>query len=166
LKLYTVAGLKKFSLKYKKKLSYNDWLNKLGYEGDNPWDSWANSAEGKNGEILSGWKLRNSNKAARISEKHSETAFMTNRAMEFIEESSNNPWFLHLSYIKPHWPYIAPAPYHNMYSQNQFYPVQRSDSEKNINHPVYKAFMENSISKTFSQENVRETVLAGYMGLI
>ena len=116
--------------KYKKKLSYNDWLNKLGYEGDNPWDSWANSAEGKNGEILSGWKLRNSNKPARISEKHSETAFMTNRAMEFIEESSDKPWFLHLSYIKPHWPYIAPAPYHNMFSQNQFNQVQRSEKQK------------------------------------
>ncbi len=148
-----------------KKLSYNEWLNKLGYKGDNPWDSWANSVEGENGEVLSGWRLRNSNKPSRLPEKHSETAFMTNRAIDFIKETKEQ-WFLHLSYIKPHWPYIAPAPYHNMYSQNQFYPVQRSDSEKNINHPVYKAFMENSISKTFSQENVRETVLAGYMGLI
>ena len=113
--------------KYKKKLSYNDWLNKLGYDGDNPWDSWANSSEDKNGEILSGWKLRNSNKPARIPEKHSETSFMTNRAIEFIEESSDKPWFLHLSYIKPHWPYIAPAPYHNMFSQNQFNQVQRSE---------------------------------------
>ena len=149
-----------------KKLSYNQWLNKLGYGGENPWDSWANSSEGKNGEILSGWRLRNSNKPARIPEKHSETAFMTNRAIEFIEESNDIPWFLHLSYIKPHWPYIAPAPYHNMYSSNQFYPVQRTDSEKKINHPVYKAFMENGISKTFSKDEVRETVLAGYMGLI
>ena len=149
-----------------KKLSYNQWLNKLGYDGENPWDSWANSSEGKNGEILSGWRLRNSNKPARIPEKHSETAFMTNRAIEFIEESNDIPWFLHLSYIKPHWPYIAPAPYHNMYSSNQFYPVQRTDSEKKINHPVYKAFMENGISKTFSKDEVRETVLAGYMGLI
>ena len=71
----------------KKTLSYNEWLNKLGYDGANPWNDWANSAEGENGEILSGWRLRNSNKAARIPEKHSETAFMTNRAMEFIEES-------------------------------------------------------------------------------
>ncbi len=149
-----------------KKLSYNEWLNELGYDGENPWDSWANSAEGKNGEILSGWRLRNSNKPARIPEKHSETAFMTNRAIEFIKESNDRPWFLHLSYIKPHWPYMAPAPYHNMYSANQFYPVQRTDAEKKINHPVYKAFMENSISKTFSRDEVRETVLAGYMGLI
>jgi len=50
----------------KKTLSYNEWLNKLGYDGPNPWNDWANSAEGENGEILSGWRLRNSNKAARI----------------------------------------------------------------------------------------------------
>ena len=149
--------------KYKKKLSYNEWLNKLGYEGDNPWDSWANSAEGKNGEILSGWKLRNSNKPARVSEKHSETAFMTNRAMEFIEESSEKPWFLHLSYIKPHWPYIAPSPYHNMFSQNQFSPVQRSESQKKDMNPVYKAFVETRVSKTFSKDEVRNTVMSGYM---
>ena len=61
---------------------------------------------------------------------------------------------------------IRDRPYHNMFSSNQFYPVQRTDSEKEINHPVYKAFMENSISKTFSRDEVRETVLAGYMGLI
>ncbi len=149
-----------------KKLNYNEWLNKLGYQGENPWDSWANSAEGEKGEILSGWRLRNSNKPARIPEKHSETAFMTDRAMEFIDETNDKPWFLHLSYIKPNWPYIAPAPYHNMFSSNQFYSVQRSEKEKKINHPVYKAFMNNSISQTFSKEKVRETVLAGYMGLI
>jgi len=152
--------------KYKKKLSYNDWLNKLGYDGDNPWDSWANSSEDKNGKILSGWKLRNSNKPARIPEKHSETSFMTNRAIEFIEESSDKPWFLHLSYIKPHWPYIAPAPYHNMFSQNQFNQVQRSEKQKENMNPVYRAFVETRVSKTFSKDEVRNTVMSGYMGLI
>ena len=149
-----------------KKLSYNDWLNKLGYEGDNPWDSWANSSEDESGNILSGWRLRNSNKPARVKEEHSETAFMTNRSMEFIQESGEKPWFLHLSYIKPHWPYIAPSPYHNMYSQNQFYQVQRKDAEKKRAHPVFDAFMKTKVSKTFSKKEVRDTVLCGYMGLI
>ena len=27
---------------------------------------------------------------------------------------------------------VAPAPYHNMFSSNQFYPVQRTDSEKKM----------------------------------
>ena len=151
-------------IKKAKKLSCNSWLNKLGYEGDNPWDSWANSAEGKNGEILSGWKLRNSNKPARIPEKHSETAFMTNRAIEFIEESSDKPWFLHLSYIKPHWPYIAPAPYHNMFLKINFILFKEVKVKRKMN-PVYKAFINTRVSK-LSKDEVRNTVMSGYMGLI
>ena len=149
-----------------KNLSYNQWLNKLGYEGDNPWNSWANSAEGENGEILSGWKLRNSNKPSRVAEEHSETAYMTDKAMEYIEDSGERSWFLHLSYIKPHWPYIAPAPYHNMYSSSQSSPLHRDDSEKINAHPVYEAFMNTEVSKTFSKKEVRETVIPCYMGLI
>ncbi len=30
-------------------------------------------------------------------------------------EGDGRPWCLHLSYIKPHWPYIAPEPYASMY---------------------------------------------------
>ncbi|GIR17657.1 MAG: hypothetical protein CM15mP31_4050 [Gammaproteobacteria bacterium] len=40
--------------------------------------------------------------------------------------------------------------------------IKKEDND----HPVYKAFMENSISKTFSKDEVRNTVLSGYMGLI
>ena len=151
---------------YKNPLSYNQWLNSLGYEGENPWDSWANSSEGKNGEILSGWKLRNSNKPARVAEEHSETAYMTNRAIDFVKENNEKPWFLHLSFIKPHWPYIAPAPYHNMFSTNQFYQIHRDENEKKDTHPVYKAFMEMEVSKAFSKREVRDSVITGYMGLI
>ena len=50
-------------------------------------------------------------------DEHSETPYMTRRAMDFITEaeSDGRPWCLHLSYIKPHWPYIAPEPYASMY---------------------------------------------------
>jgi arylsulfatase A-like enzyme len=60
-------------------LSYNKWLNSLGYDGDNPWSSWANSAQGSDGEILSGWVLRNSRYPARIHDEHSETPYITDR---------------------------------------------------------------------------------------
>ena len=40
---------------------------------------------------------------------------MTREAMRFVEDMGEKPWFLHLSYVKPHWPYMAPAPYHKMY---------------------------------------------------
>jgi len=42
----------------------------------------------------------------------------------------------------------------------------RDDAERDDPHPVYKAFMENTIGKTFSRDEVRETVIPAYMGLI
>ena len=148
------------------KLRYNDWLREKGYPGENPWNDFANSADGRDGEILSGWYLQNSNLPARIKEEHSETAYMTMRAREFIEETGDTPWLCHLSYIKPHWPYMAPAPYHNMYGSNTFQETIRDNSEKENPHPVYDAFMKMEVSQTFSKPGVRETVLPAYMGMI
>ena len=56
-------------------LPYNAYLRAHGYEGANPWNEFANAAEGPNGEILSGWQMRNSHLPARVKEEHSETAF-------------------------------------------------------------------------------------------
>lgn len=148
------------------KLRYNDYLNELGYEGENPWNDYANSADGPNGEVLSGWHLKNSMLPARVKEEHSETAYMTMRAKQFIEEAGDTPWLCHLSFIKPHWPYMAPAPYHNMYGPESFLPISRHPSEKDDPNPVFSAFMGMEVSETFSTEGVRETVLPAYMGLI
>lgn len=146
--------------------AYNDWLRDKGYVSDNPWHDFANSAEGPNGEILSGWALRNCHLPARVSEEHSETAYITDRGIEFIKDSGDRRWLLHLSYIKPHWPYMAPAPYHNMYGHNTFLPPIRSDSERVAPHPVYRAFMNMEVSQSFSREEVRNRVLGPYMGMI
>ncbi len=148
------------------KLRYNDWLRENGYTGGNPWNDYANSAEGPNGEILSGWQLRNSNLPARVKEEHSETAYMTSRAIEFIDEAGDSPWLCHLSYIKPHWPYMAPAPYHGLYGHETFLDPIRSDQELEDPHPVHDAFMSMEVSKVFSSAGVRERVLPAYMGLI
>ena len=148
------------------KLRYNDWLREQGYEGENPWNDYANSGEGPDGEVLSGWYLKNSNLPARVKEEHSETAYMTMRAKEFITEMGDTPWLCHLSFIKPHWPYIAPAPYHDMYRPDTFLPVKRDVKEKENPNPVFDAFMRMGVSETFSRQGVRETVLPAYMGLI
>jgi len=146
--------------------AYNRYLRQLGYSGENPWHSWANSAEGPNGEILSGWAMRNARLPARIPERHSETAYMTDRAIEFISRAGDEPWCLHVSYIKPHWPYLAPAPYHAMYGPEHVIPANRSAAERADPHPVVAAFMRHDESVNFSRDEVRETVIPTYMGLI
>lgn len=147
-------------------LPYNRWLRQLGYSGDNPWHDYANSVESENGKVESGWHMRNARRPARVREEHSETAYMTNRALDFLEEAGDQPWCLHLSYIKPHWPYVAPAPYHAMYGEGDVLPANRSEAEKDNPHPVVAAFMAHEESVNFSREEVRRTVIPTYMGLI
>ncbi|QKH38254.1 alkaline phosphatase family protein [Achromobacter pestifer] len=145
---------------------YNDYLRAQGYGGDNPWESWANSALDADGAVRSGWFLKYSNLPARVPDEHSETPYITRRAMDFISEAGEQPWCLHLSYIKPHWPYLAPAPYAGMYSAQDALPVVRSEAERAEPHPVYAAMMQHRVSATFSEPGVREAVMPGYMGLI
>jgi arylsulfatase A-like enzyme len=145
---------------------YNRWLNERGYGGDNPWHDWANAAQGDGNALASGWAMRHARKPARVEEEDSETPYMTRRAMEFMAEAGDRPWCLHLSYIKPHWPYIAPAPYNAMFGPEHVLPVVRSEEERADPHPVYRAFMEHRVSRTFSRDEVRAEVIPVYMGLI
>jgi arylsulfatase A-like enzyme len=145
---------------------YDDYLRKHGFEGRNPWEDWANSAEGDDGEILSGWLMKYNNLPARIPEEHSETPYMTSRAIDFMTEAGDKPWLCHLSYIKPHWPYIVPAPYHNMYGANQVLPPVRSEKERQDPHPVIGAYQNSRICRAFSRDEVRARVIPAYMGLI
>ncbi|MCQ9426199.1 sulfatase-like hydrolase/transferase [Pseudomonas sp. LJDD11] len=143
---------------------YTHYLREQGFTGDNPWHDWANAAEGENGELLSGWKMRNAHRPARIPEQYSETVYTTERAIDFIDEQGEQPWCLHLSYIKPHWPYIAPAPYHALYSHAQVIdPIQPAEPN---DHPVYAAFRQHQESQNFSRDQVRLNVVPTYMGLI
>ncbi len=145
---------------------YDEYLREHGFDSRNPWEEWANSAEGDDGEILSGWLLRYNNLPARIPEEHSETPYMTRRAMDFMAEAGDEPWLCHLSYIKPHWPYIVPAPYHDMYGHNQVLPPIRSEAERQTDHPVYRAYQNSRVCRAFSKDEVRMRVIPAYMGLI
>ncbi|MCH2077983.1 MAG: alkaline phosphatase family protein [Rhodobacteraceae bacterium] len=143
---------------------YEDYLRSHGYGGDVPWEEWANTAIGPDGSEKSGWVLENAPLPARVPKEHSETAWLTTRGIEFIEAQGNAPWLCHLSYIKPHWPYLAPAPYNDMYSAADMPPVNRRDGEHS--HPLMKSWQETRICKTFSREDVRDTVGPVHMGLI
>jgi len=145
---------------------YNGYLNEKGYGGRNPWHDWANAAQGEGNRLASGWAMRNARKPARVREEDSETPYMTRRAMQFIEEAGAQPWCLHLSFIKPHWPYIAPAPYNAMYGPDEVSPAVRSEDERRDPHPVYREFMRHRVSQSFARDEVRREVIPVYMGLI
>ena len=94
-----------------KRSPYNEYLKSEGYDAHNPWADFANSGI-DNGEKATGWFFNNADKPANIKERDSETPWLTNQAIDFMKNQTG-AWLAHISYIKPHWPYIVPAPYNS-----------------------------------------------------
>ena len=145
---------------------YPEYLRAQGYHSEDPWSDYVIAADGPDGEKLSGWHMRNARLPARVAEAHSETAYMTREAMRFVEQMGEKPWFLHLSYVKPHWPYMAPAPYHALYGPEDCLPLNRAESELADQHPVLAAYRQHEESVSFQRPDAAATVRPTYMGLI
>ncbi|MFC6636724.1 sulfatase-like hydrolase/transferase [Sulfitobacter sp. JBTF-M27] len=147
-----------------KRSPYNEYLKQKGYDGENPWADYANAGI-TDDQIASGWMFRNADQPANIREEDSETPWLTSETIAFMDQTKA-PWCAHVSFIKPHWPYIVPAPYHNMFGKNHVPAATRHPAEREDAHPVYGAYMENKIAVAFQREEVREKVIPAYMGLI
>jgi len=70
------------------------------------------------------------------SDEHSQTAFLTREVMSYIDETRES-WFVHLSYLRPHPPFIAPEPWNNMYDPSRVPLPVRADSlpSQSATHP-------------------------------
>ena len=148
-----------------KRSPYNEYLKSRGYPSENPWADFANAGIDENGDVASGWIFANADKPANIREQDSETPWLTRKTIEFFEQA-NSPWCAHVSFIKPHWPYIVPAPYHAMYNSKHMLKTVRHIVEQEDPHPVFGAYMGNKIAQAFQREDVRQKVIPAYMGLI
>lgn len=52
--------------------------------------------------------------AAIYAAEDSDTAFLTDRFIDEMDRLGQRPWCAHLTYIRPHPPLVAPAPYHGL----------------------------------------------------
>ena len=147
-----------------KRSPYNEYLKSKGYDGENPWADYANASISDD-QIASGWMFRNADQPANIREEDSETPWLTDQTIEFMQQTKG-PWCAHVSFIKPHWPYIVPAPYHNMYGPNHVPQARRHEVELEDPHPVLGAYQGNKVASAFQREDVRNKVIPAYMGLI
>lgn len=145
---------------------YNQFLRATGYDARNAWHDFANSGAGPAGEVLSGWQMRHARHPARVPDAHSETAWTTDRGIDFIREQGDKAWCLHLSYIKPHWPYIVSAPYNDLFGPEDVIAANRSEAERRDAQAVIAAFRLHPESQAFSRDDVRSLVIPTYMGLV
>ena len=145
---------------------YSGWLRAQGYDSPEPWSDYVISAINEQGQVVSGWHMRNVHLPSRVKAAHSETAYMTTQALDFMRRQGSQPWVLHLSYVKPHWPYMAPAPYHALYQADQCLPTVKRESELQGAHPVVAAYRQHEESQTFARDEVVRHVRPAYQGLI
>lgn len=53
---------------------------------------------------------------ARYGADETETAFLTGEAIRWLgEQRDGEPWFAHVSFLRPHPPFVVPAPYSTLY---------------------------------------------------
>ncbi|MBT8166765.1 phosphonate monoester hydrolase [Phaeobacter gallaeciensis] len=63
----------------------------------------------------------------------SDTAFLTDRFLATMPAYADQSWFAHLTYIRPHPPMVAPAPYNNMYDLDQIpLPARLADTNAEL----------------------------------
>jgi arylsulfatase A-like enzyme len=107
----------------------------------------------------------------------SDTAFLTNETLKALSVREDQDWFAHVTYIRPHPPLAAPAPYNDMYAPGAIPPASlpAGVAEQKAAHPVFEAFFAEPTVKNLyigfdgrldlMTEADRQTLRTVYLGL-
>jgi arylsulfatase A-like enzyme len=101
-----------------------------------------------------------------VREEDTDTAFVTDGAVRFLNQPAKDPWFLFLSYWKPHPPFYAPAPYHELYDPSEVPAPNRIEAELENPHPLVTEYRKEFNGKHFDEEKSWRQLRATYYGLI
>ena len=127
--------------------AYFSWVASQGFAmPDNPWDIWLPQG-------VQAHEIGATNKSSRIPAELSDTTWFTDRGLDYLRGAHNKPWFLHLGYYRPHPPFAAPAPYHDMYAAVDCpAPVRAASAEIEAGqHPLLRFYLENTQRNKFFQ---------------
>ena len=72
----------------------------------------------------------------------SDTAFLTDQTIRELSVRTDHSWFAMVTYIRPHPPFVAPAPYNSMFSPEALPEPQQplNVEQQKALHPFYDAF--------------------------
>jgi len=116
--------------------------------------------------------------AANYPAELSEAAFLAGRFIDYSREMGDRPWFAHISFLRPHPPFIAPAPYNRMYDPDDMPEFVRAPSleEESASHPFLAYSFESQMKSSFVRgaegfvkdwdDTARRQIRASYYGLI
>ena len=81
----------------------------------------------------------------------SDSAWMTEVALAYLQDHGNAPWFLHLCYWRPHPPFIAPEPYNSAFRATDMPGPTRKASvaEEAATHPLLRFYLESTRNSSY-----------------
>ncbi len=87
---------------------------------------------------------------ARYSDEDSDTAFVTRAVIRWLR-TAREPWFVHVSYLRPHPPFLAPEPYHDVIDPDDVEdPVRRATvEEEGAQHPWLAHALERHVDSVY-----------------
>jgi arylsulfatase A-like enzyme len=103
-----------------------------------------------------------------IAAAHSDTRFVTDRALDWIRAQGPRPWCVHLSLLRPHPPFVAPEPYNAMYAPARLPPPVRAVSreEEARQHPYLARQVLHSAHRSPRRDETLARLTASYYGLM
>ena len=81
--------------------------------------------------------------------EHTETAFLNEKVMHYIDTQGDEPWFVHLSWLRPHPPFLVPEPYHSQYLGAELEaPIRhKSLAQEQAQHPYVKFIIDSKLAQ-------------------
>lgn len=73
----------------------------------------------------------------------SGSAYLTEQVIDFVRGATDDPWCAHVTYLSPHPPFVAPAPFCDLVSPADVAPPRRHDNieETSALHPLLWAML-------------------------
>jgi arylsulfatase A-like enzyme len=103
---------------------------------------------------------------ARFSAEHSESAFLVESVVDWLEQRATDPFFVHASFIRPHPPRRNPAGYHDLYRAEDLpgFVAAPTKSEEASAHPLNGAVLATPLAAAPEDERERRQMRATYYG--
>lgn len=139
-----------------------DWLAAKGYPvPDSPADLYR-----KTNPQSAADKRKNIAPALEVPAELHDTWFMVDEVLDYIRDRSG--WCVHLSLLRPHPPWTAPAPYNRLYPPDDLpVPNRTADPEDEAGQHPFLAYVLNREYQRLARDDVsRQRWQSGYYGLM
>jgi len=105
---------------------------------------------------------------ARYRAEDSEATFLTDAVLAHLDAEGREPWFVHAAYLRPHPPFVAPAPYHRLIDPADTPPPRRAATpeEEGRVHPLLAGAIATMGALQRCDDDAVRWLRAAYYGLM